>query len=197
MILFGSSQPEWMTKPKILLNNDSNAFAVRVICHHVSGKSRGYGFVRFSSETAAMDALKEMDGQVHDPLVLLKKYKLFIWTSYSTLCMHSYCLWLASFWMEETFVCSVHTEDDGSQTGAVSTESSAFNTVHRRILMLRLNFFAWFYALDCNNICYYFMHEYQWASLLELKILSTEVVLVLLFNPLDDRWMEASQIFDP
>ncbi|XP_022755744.1 histone H2A-like [Durio zibethinus] len=39
---------------------------VRVICHHVSGKSRGYGFVRFASEAAAIAALKEMDSQVLD-----------------------------------------------------------------------------------------------------------------------------------
>ncbi|XVF59074.1 hypothetical protein PTKIN_Ptkin07bG0245500 [Pterospermum kingtungense] len=38
--------------------------AVRVICHHVSGKSKGYGFVRFASEDAADAALKEMHSQV-------------------------------------------------------------------------------------------------------------------------------------
>ncbi|XAR59013.1 hypothetical protein NMG60_11014625 [Bertholletia excelsa] len=39
---------------------------VRVICHHVSGKSKGYGFVKFASETAANTALKEMNGQLLD-----------------------------------------------------------------------------------------------------------------------------------
>ncbi|OMO67695.1 hypothetical protein CCACVL1_20374 [Corchorus capsularis] len=39
---------------------------VRVICHHVTGKSRGYGFVRFASEAAAISALKEMNSQVLD-----------------------------------------------------------------------------------------------------------------------------------
>ncbi|KAI3450429.1 hypothetical protein Pfo_007094 [Paulownia fortunei] len=39
---------------------------VKVICDRVSGKSRGYGFVRCSSETAASKALKEMDGQLLD-----------------------------------------------------------------------------------------------------------------------------------
>ncbi|KAI4334502.1 hypothetical protein L6164_019185 [Bauhinia variegata] len=39
---------------------------VRVICDHMSGKSKGYGFVRFSSKTASERALKEMDGQVLD-----------------------------------------------------------------------------------------------------------------------------------
>lgn len=37
---------------------------VKVICDHKSGKSKGYGFVKFTSETAASKALKEMDGQV-------------------------------------------------------------------------------------------------------------------------------------
>ncbi|XP_018626151.1 glycine-rich RNA-binding protein 4, mitochondrial-like isoform X1 [Nicotiana tomentosiformis] len=36
---------------------------VKVICDHKSGKSKGYGFVKFTSETAASKALKEMDGQ--------------------------------------------------------------------------------------------------------------------------------------
>ncbi|XVE83088.1 hypothetical protein DITRI_Ditri16bG0059000 [Diplodiscus trichospermus] len=39
---------------------------VRVICHHVSGKSRGYGFVRFATEAAADAALKQMHSQVLD-----------------------------------------------------------------------------------------------------------------------------------
>ncbi|KAG6631533.1 hypothetical protein CIPAW_13G098200 [Carya illinoinensis] len=38
--------------------------AAKVICDHVSGRSKGYGFVRFTSETAATTALNEMDGQV-------------------------------------------------------------------------------------------------------------------------------------
>ncbi|PON58989.1 Splicing factor-like protein [Parasponia andersonii] len=39
---------------------------VKVICDHKSGKSKGYGFVQFTSETAATTALKEMDGQLLD-----------------------------------------------------------------------------------------------------------------------------------
>ncbi|KAK7263015.1 hypothetical protein RJT34_30599 [Clitoria ternatea] len=39
---------------------------VKVICNHVSGKSKGYGFVRFISETAAATARKEMHGQIVD-----------------------------------------------------------------------------------------------------------------------------------
>lgn len=38
---------------------------VRVICDHVSGRSQGYGFVRFTSETTATIALKEMHDQVN------------------------------------------------------------------------------------------------------------------------------------
>ncbi|KAG5609382.1 hypothetical protein H5410_020663 [Solanum commersonii] len=44
---------------------------VKVICEHKSGKSKGYGFVKFTSETAASKALKEMDGQV---IIGWKKY---------------------------------------------------------------------------------------------------------------------------
>uniref|UniRef100_A0A5B7BN68 RRM domain-containing protein n=1 Tax=Davidia involucrata TaxID=16924 RepID=A0A5B7BN68_DAVIN len=39
---------------------------VKVICDHVSGKSKGYGFVQYTSEIAANKALKEMDGQSLD-----------------------------------------------------------------------------------------------------------------------------------
>ncbi|KAJ4822132.1 hypothetical protein Tsubulata_027667 [Turnera subulata] len=36
---------------------------VKVICDRVSGKSKGYGFVHFTTEDAASSALKAMDGQ--------------------------------------------------------------------------------------------------------------------------------------
>ncbi|KAK2630947.1 glycine-rich RNA-binding protein 2, mitochondrial isoform X2 [Eucalyptus grandis] len=39
---------------------------VKVICDHVSGKSKGYGFVQFESEAAASTALNEMDGKSLD-----------------------------------------------------------------------------------------------------------------------------------
>ncbi|ONI00321.1 hypothetical protein PRUPE_6G082400 [Prunus persica] len=39
---------------------------VKVICDHVSGKSKGYGFVKFTSGIEASTALKEMDGQLLD-----------------------------------------------------------------------------------------------------------------------------------
>ncbi|KAL2899062.1 Glycine-rich RNA-binding protein 4 mitochondrial [Bienertia sinuspersici] len=39
---------------------------VRVICHHVTGNSKGYGFVKFACENSAASALKEMDGQELD-----------------------------------------------------------------------------------------------------------------------------------
>ncbi|XP_071717717.1 glycine-rich RNA-binding protein 4, mitochondrial-like [Rutidosis leptorrhynchoides] len=39
---------------------------VKVICDHKSGKSKGYGFVNFTSEDSASKALAEMDGQLLD-----------------------------------------------------------------------------------------------------------------------------------
>ncbi|RDX67088.1 Glycine-rich RNA-binding protein 4, mitochondrial, partial [Mucuna pruriens] len=39
---------------------------VKVICDHVTGKSRGYGFVRFVSEITAATAREEMNGQILD-----------------------------------------------------------------------------------------------------------------------------------
>ncbi|XP_020214142.1 glycine-rich RNA-binding protein 2, mitochondrial isoform X1 [Cajanus cajan] len=39
---------------------------VKIICDHVTGKSRGYGFVRFVSETIAATARKEMHAQILD-----------------------------------------------------------------------------------------------------------------------------------
>ncbi|KAL6506364.1 hypothetical protein OROGR_024545 [Orobanche gracilis] len=39
---------------------------VKVICDRVSGKSRGYGFVNYTSEEAAGKALMEMDDQLLD-----------------------------------------------------------------------------------------------------------------------------------
>ncbi|KAL1808660.1 hypothetical protein ACET3Z_025650 [Daucus carota] len=39
---------------------------VKVICDHVSGRSRGYGFVRFTSEDAANKALGEMNNKLLD-----------------------------------------------------------------------------------------------------------------------------------
>ncbi|KAL3829132.1 hypothetical protein ACJIZ3_017934 [Penstemon smallii] len=38
----------------------------KVICDRVSGKSRGYGFVHYTEETAASKALKDMDGKLLD-----------------------------------------------------------------------------------------------------------------------------------
>ncbi|KAL9247696.1 hypothetical protein vseg_021102 [Gypsophila vaccaria] len=39
---------------------------VRVICHHVTAKSLGYGFLKFASEDAAASALKQLHGQLLD-----------------------------------------------------------------------------------------------------------------------------------
>ncbi|WVZ67229.1 hypothetical protein U9M48_016337 [Paspalum notatum var. saurae] len=40
--------------------------AVKVICHPTTGKSKGFGFVRFSSQHQAAEALHKMNGQVLD-----------------------------------------------------------------------------------------------------------------------------------
>lgn len=39
---------------------------VKVICHPVTGRSKGYGFVKFSSETEAAAALEKMSDEVLD-----------------------------------------------------------------------------------------------------------------------------------
>ncbi|XP_057782812.1 glycine-rich RNA-binding protein 4, mitochondrial isoform X1 [Salvia miltiorrhiza] len=51
---------------KDAFENYGEIVEVKVICDRVSGKSRGYGFVRYSSEAAANKALKEMDGLLLD-----------------------------------------------------------------------------------------------------------------------------------
>ncbi|XP_019454058.1 PREDICTED: glycine-rich RNA-binding protein 4, mitochondrial-like [Lupinus angustifolius] len=38
----------------------------KVICDHVTGKSKGYGFVRFISEFEAVTSRKQMHGQMLD-----------------------------------------------------------------------------------------------------------------------------------
>ncbi|RXI04425.1 hypothetical protein DVH24_038699 [Malus domestica] len=57
----------WDTNEPVLkeaFGKHGEIIEVKVICDHVSGKSRGYGFVKFTSESEATMALKEMDGQV-------------------------------------------------------------------------------------------------------------------------------------
>ncbi|KAM0996355.1 hypothetical protein ACFX13_006427 [Malus domestica] len=59
----------WDTNEPVLkeaFGKHGEIIEVKVICDHVSGKSRGYGFVKFTSESEATTALKEMDGQVLD-----------------------------------------------------------------------------------------------------------------------------------
>ncbi|KAM1040212.1 hypothetical protein ACFX13_030170 [Malus domestica] len=59
----------WDTNEPVLkeaFGKHGEIIEVKVICDHVSGKSRGYGFVKFTSESEATIALKEMDGQVLD-----------------------------------------------------------------------------------------------------------------------------------
>ncbi|QCD88336.1 cold-inducible RNA-binding protein [Vigna unguiculata] len=59
----------WDTNEPILkdaFEKHGEIIEVRVICDHVTAKSRGYGFVRFVSETAAATARKEMNDQILD-----------------------------------------------------------------------------------------------------------------------------------
>ncbi|KAG2408322.1 Organelle RRM domain-containing protein [Vigna angularis] len=59
----------WDTNESILryaFEKHGEIIEVRVICDHVTSKSRGYGFVRFVSETVAATARKEMNGQILD-----------------------------------------------------------------------------------------------------------------------------------
>ncbi|XP_078445341.1 glycine-rich RNA-binding protein 5, mitochondrial-like isoform X2 [Wolffia australiana] len=51
--------------------------AVNVICDRVSGRSRGFGFVKFAEEDAAMNALREMDGQEHSRGIC-KRYSIHV-----------------------------------------------------------------------------------------------------------------------
>uniref|UniRef100_A0ACD5XLN3 Uncharacterized protein n=1 Tax=Avena sativa TaxID=4498 RepID=A0ACD5XLN3_AVESA len=43
-----------------------NVVEVKVICHPVTGKSKGYGFIKFSSETEAAAALEKMSDEMLD-----------------------------------------------------------------------------------------------------------------------------------
>lgn len=40
---------------------------VNVVCDRSSGRSKGFGFVKFAEEDGAKKALQEMDGQVRAP----------------------------------------------------------------------------------------------------------------------------------
>ncbi|KAG2603583.1 hypothetical protein PVAP13_5KG780700 [Panicum virgatum] len=40
--------------------------AVKVVCHPTTGKSKGFGFVTFSSQDEAAKAAHKMDGEVLD-----------------------------------------------------------------------------------------------------------------------------------
>ncbi|TKY67326.1 Glycine-rich RNA-binding protein 2 [Spatholobus suberectus] len=55
-------QPSCLSQgfPTIPMNRFSDTPLVKVICDHVTGKSRGYGLVRFVSKTTADTAGKEI-----------------------------------------------------------------------------------------------------------------------------------------
>ncbi|KAG8503206.1 hypothetical protein CXB51_001213 [Gossypium anomalum] len=50
------------------IKNMLGALAVRVIAHHVSGKSRGFGFVRFTSEASANAMAGDSGSRLTDAL---------------------------------------------------------------------------------------------------------------------------------
>ena len=42
-----------------------NVLTMKVICHHVTGRSKGYGFVKFSWEGEAAAPVKKMSDEVN------------------------------------------------------------------------------------------------------------------------------------
>lgn len=54
-----------------------DCIAVKVICDHKSGKSKGYGFVHFVSEESATKTLAEMHGQVKKNIRIINKNLFF------------------------------------------------------------------------------------------------------------------------
>uniref|UniRef100_A0ACD5XHW1 Uncharacterized protein n=1 Tax=Avena sativa TaxID=4498 RepID=A0ACD5XHW1_AVESA len=51
---------------KDAFSQHGDVIEVKVICHPVTGKSKGYGFVKFSSENEAAAALEKMRDEVLD-----------------------------------------------------------------------------------------------------------------------------------
>ncbi|GAB4860194.1 hypothetical protein Ancab_011674 [Ancistrocladus abbreviatus] len=94
VLLFSPSGLSYDTNETILRDafiKYGQVIEVRVICDHVSGNSRGYGFVKFTSETAASSARKEMNNQELLKLVLVLQCR---------------------YWMGETFVYIMQTSSD-------------------------------------------------------------------------------------
>ncbi|EEC72267.1 hypothetical protein OsI_05421 [Oryza sativa Indica Group] len=54
------------TALKDAFSQHGHIIQVKVICHPVTGKSKGYGFVKFASEDEAAAALHKMGGEVID-----------------------------------------------------------------------------------------------------------------------------------
>uniref|UniRef100_A0A804N6X6 RRM domain-containing protein n=1 Tax=Zea mays TaxID=4577 RepID=A0A804N6X6_MAIZE len=51
------------TALKDVFSQCGDVIAAKVICHPTSGKSKGFGFVKFSSQNQADAALQKMNGQ--------------------------------------------------------------------------------------------------------------------------------------
>ncbi|KAK3166634.1 hypothetical protein QOZ80_1AG0048340 [Eleusine coracana subsp. coracana] len=54
------------TALKDAFSQHGDVIQVKVICHPRTGKSKGYGFVNFSSQDEAAAALRKMNGEVLD-----------------------------------------------------------------------------------------------------------------------------------
>ncbi|XP_022685462.1 glycine-rich RNA-binding protein blt801 [Setaria italica] len=52
------------TALKDAFSQHGDVIAVKVICHPTTGKSKGFGFVTFSSEDEATAAVQKMNGEV-------------------------------------------------------------------------------------------------------------------------------------
>ncbi|XP_062210372.1 glycine-rich RNA-binding protein 2, mitochondrial-like isoform X3 [Phragmites australis] len=66
LFISGLSYDTNETTLKDAFSQYGDVIEVKVICHPTTGKSKGYGFVKFSSENEAAAALQKMNGEVLD-----------------------------------------------------------------------------------------------------------------------------------
>ncbi|CAN6343345.1 unnamed protein product [Urochloa humidicola] len=62
------------TALKDAFSQHGDVIAVRVICHPTTGKSKGFGFVTFSSEDEAAAAVHKMNGEELDGRIIRVHY---------------------------------------------------------------------------------------------------------------------------